>query len=136
MLQVLNLGLLQYLHTDNISQVLITFCYHIVMTKNPVANALLAMLYIVIVSFVLYSGTVLKFGSNSALAPIALISLFTFSAATMGYLFLYQPFVLYFDGKKKLALNLFFQTLMTFGGITGVILLYLFFTSVHYPNFI
>ncbi|MCX6732704.1 MAG: hypothetical protein NTV98_04145 [Candidatus Roizmanbacteria bacterium] len=100
------------------------------MTKKPLINALLAAVYIVVVSFILYSGTVLKFGSNSVLAPVALISLFTFSAATMGYLFLYQPFVLYFDGKKKQALDLFLQTLFIFGGITGVFFIYLFLISM------
>ena len=91
------------------------------MTKIPLVNAILAILYIVLVSLVLYYGTVLKVGNNSLIAPIALISLFTFSAATMGYLFLYQPFVLYFDGKKQLALDLFLRTLLIFGGITAII---------------
>lgn len=70
------------------------------MTKNPLINALLAILYVIFVSSVLYYGTIVKIGSNSIVAPIAMISLFTFSAATMGYLFLYQPFILYFDNKK------------------------------------
>jgi hypothetical protein len=100
------------------------------MTKSPFLNALLASLFIVVVSLILYSGTVLKFGNNSIMAPIALISLFTFSAAMMGYLFLYQPFVLYFDGKKKLALDLFLQTLLVFGGITTVIFISLFAISI------
>ena len=91
------------------------------MTKIPLVNAILAILYIVLVSLVLYYGTVLKVGNKSLIAPIALISLFTFSAATMGYLFLYQPFVLYFDGKKQLALDLFLRTLLIFGGITAII---------------
>lgn len=100
------------------------------MTKTPFINALLAIGYIILVSLILYSGTVLKFGNNSVLAPIALISLFTFSAATMGYLFLYQPFVLYFEGKKKQALDLFLKTLLFFGGMTFVLFIFLFLTSL------
>jgi len=96
------------------------------MSKVPWINASLAILYITLVALVLYYGTILKIGNNIVLAPVALISLFTFSAATMGYLFLYQPFVLYFDGKKKLALDLFLKTLLIFGGITFVIFILLF----------
>jgi hypothetical protein len=97
------------------------------MTKNPILNALTAALYIVFISLVLFYGTIFKVGNNSFLAPIAMISLFTFSAAVMGYLFLYQPFVIYFDGKKKLAIDLFLQTLLVFGIITALIFVVLFF---------
>lgn len=96
------------------------------MTKNPLINALLAFLYIVIVALVLYYGTIFKVGNNSFIAPVALISLFTFSAAIMGYLFIYQPFILYFDNKKKLALDLFLKTLFIFGGLTVIIFILLF----------
>jgi hypothetical protein len=96
------------------------------MTKISWLNALLAILYISVVASVLYSGTIFKIGMNSVMAPIALISLFTFSAAMMSYLFLYQPFVLYFEGKKKIALDLFLKTLLIFGGITLIIFVLLF----------
>ncbi|MCX6730939.1 MAG: hypothetical protein NTZ55_03755 [Candidatus Roizmanbacteria bacterium] len=100
------------------------------MTKKPYINAILAVLYILVVSFILYFGTILKFGNNSVLAPAALISLFTFSAVTMGYLFFYQPFVLYFDGKKKQSLHLFLHTLFIFGCITIAFFIFLFLTSI------
>lgn len=96
------------------------------MKKSPLINALLAILYIVTIALILYYGTIFKVGNNSIIAPIAMISLFTFSAAIMGYLFLYQPFILYFDGKKKQALNYFFKTLIFFGAITFLILILLF----------
>ena len=101
------------------------------MTRNPLVNALLAIMYIVLVSLILYYGTLFKVGNHSFTAPIALISLFTLSAATMGYLFLYKPFVMYFDGKKKPALDLFLQTLLIFGGITALLFMLLFFGSPH-----
>ena len=96
------------------------------MSKNPLVNAISATLYIVCVAIAMY------YGSNHApkhdvlLAPIALISLFTLSAATMGYILLYQPFQLYFDGKKKQALNLFLKTIAIFGATTIVLLIILF----------
>jgi hypothetical protein len=99
------------------------------MTKSPIINAFLALLYIIAVSLILYTGTIFKVGNNSIFAPIALLSLFTFSTAIMGYLFMYQPFVFYFDGKKKQALDLFLQTLMIFGGITFTIFIFLFLIS-------
>jgi hypothetical protein len=97
------------------------------MTKNPLINALLAILYVILVSSILYYGTIVKLGNNSIIAPIAMISLFTFSAATMGYLFLYQPFVLYFNNKKKTALDLFLKTLLIFGSATIILFALLFF---------
>lgn len=100
------------------------------MTKNPFLNALLAILYIVMLSVLFYFGASYKIGQNSILAPIALLSLFTFSAATMSYIFLYQPFVLYFDGKKKRALDLFLQTLLIFGGATAIIFVFSFFVAI------
>lgn len=59
---------------------------------------------------------------DSFLAPVAMISLFTLSAAVMAYLFGYQPFQLYFDNKRKEAVNLFLQTVLIFGLITALFL--------------
>jgi len=75
-----------------------------------------------------------KFENNavSIVAPMAMISLFTLSAAVMGYLFGYQPFQLYFDGKKKLAVKLFLQTVAVFGGMTILILMTAFFLNLAY----
>lgn len=96
------------------------------MTKNPLINALLAVLYIVLISWVLFMGTVFKVGSNSIFAPIVMLSLFTFSAAMMGLLFFYRPFILYFDGQKKIAIQLFLQTIIIFAGFTAFFLVLLF----------
>lgn len=99
------------------------------MTRSPFINAFLAILYISVVTAVLYIGSIFKIGHDSVLAPMGLISLFTLSAATMGYLFIYQPFVLYIDGKKKMAVDLFLKTLFTFGGFTVVLFIIMFFSS-------
>jgi len=91
------------------------------MNKKAVINGFVAFAYI----FILVS--VMNFVSRSAeqpdsiLAPIAAISLFTLSAAVMGYLFCLQPIQLYLDGKKKQAVSQFLQTVTVFGIITVVL---------------
>ncbi len=96
------------------------------MTKNPLVNALAASLYIMLVASVMFYGTNHTGPVNSIIVPVAMISLFTLSAAVMGYLFLYQPLQLYLDGKKKNAVHLFLQTVAVFAGITTFILVLLF----------
>ena len=84
------------------------------MTKNPFINALSGLLYIVVVvSLVYYSS---GFGGNgpSIFFPIAVLSLFVFSAASMGYIFLYQPLQLFLEGEKKKSVDLFLTTLGIF----------------------
>jgi hypothetical protein len=96
------------------------------MTKNPFINAGAATLYIVLVASVMFYGTEHGKPQNSILVPIAVISLFSLSAAMMGYFFLYQPVQLYLDGKKKEATSLFVKTLLTFAAITaGIFILFL-----------
>jgi hypothetical protein len=96
------------------------------MKQKPLVNSLLATLYIALISLIFYLGNSLKIGNQPILAPIAMISLFTLSAAVMGYLFVYQPLVLYLDGKKKLALNFFLKTTLIFALTTLILFLTLF----------
>ena len=96
------------------------------MMRNPIVHALLATLYITLVSLFMFYGTKMIGPGNSVVGPIAVLSLFTLSAAVMGYLFLYQPLQLYFEGKKKQAVNFFLQTVATFAAITILIFLLLF----------
>ena len=96
------------------------------MIKNPFINALLASLYIVLVASIMFYGIKAVGPTNSIIVPIAMISLFTLSATVMGYLFLYQPFQLYFDNHKKEATNLFLKTVALFVIITIAILAALF----------
>jgi len=97
------------------------------MTKNPFINALAATLYITAVATIPFFGKQLFGPGNSFLIPIAMLSLFTLSAAVMGYLFLYQPLLLLLDGHKKDAVRLFLQTVATFAGITIILFLLLHF---------
>lgn len=91
------------------------------MTKNPFANAILANLYITFVSSVMFYGTKNFPRVNSVIIPVAILSLFSLSAAIMGYLFLYRPLQLYFGGKKKDATELFLKTVAIFAVITAVV---------------
>ena len=100
------------------------------MTKKPFVNALAATAYIVLVAGIMYYGTEFAPKNDSILAPIALVSLFTLSAAVMGYLFCSQPVMLYFDNQKKEAVRLFLQTVLVFGLITFLALALLFFWVV------
>lgn len=96
------------------------------MTRNPIINALAANIYISIVASVMFYGPKFAGSNETVIVPIAVISLFTLSAAVMGYLFLYQPIQLFLEGKKKLAVNIFLKTVGTFAGITVFILIVLF----------
>ena len=97
------------------------------MTKNPFLNALSATLYIAVVSLLMFYGSKMANGEDTALAPIGMISLLTLSVAIMGFLFFYQPFQMYFAGDKKEALSLFLKTLVIFACITAIIFLTLLF---------
>lgn len=96
------------------------------MSKNPLVNAFAAAAYIVFIVSVMNWGTKMVPHPNTFMAPMAVVSLFTLSAAVMGYLFCFQPLQLYFDGKKKQAVSLFGQTVAVFGVITAIILTLLF----------
>lgn len=58
---------------------------------------------------------------NEYIAPIIMLSLFTFSTGVMGYIFGYYPFKLFIENKQKEGLSLFLKSLGTFGGITILI---------------
>jgi hypothetical protein len=92
------------------------------MSKNPIVNGLVATLYIVVLVLVMTFGIRLMGPQDTFMTPIAMICLFTLSAAVMGYVFCYQPIMLFVEGKKKQAVQLFLQTVAVFGIITLVVL--------------
>ena len=96
------------------------------MTKHPILNAVAATAYITLVASVMTWGSTIAPKHDTFLTPIAIISLFTLSAAVMGYIFCYQPMQLYFDGKKKAAVHLFLQTVAIFAIFTIVALVLVF----------
>lgn len=97
------------------------------MSKNPILNALSASAYILLVVTVMTQVTApLKNKPDTFFAPIAILSVFTLSAAVMAFLFFYQPLLLFIEGKKKEAVNLFVKTVGAFGLITAMALILLF----------
>lgn len=92
------------------------------MSKNPLINAVSASAYIVLVVLVIGFATK-DVHSKSILFPMAGLSMFTLSAAVMAYLFGYQPFQLYFDGKKKEGVSLFLKTVVAFAFLTLIFLI-------------
>ncbi len=97
------------------------------MSKNPVINALCASGYIVLVVTVMnFIMQTQKDKPDTIFAPIIVLSVLTLSVTVMAYLFFYQPFQLFIDGKKKQAVNLFTKTVGVFAVFTTVVLLLLF----------
>ncbi|MES3005622.1 MAG: hypothetical protein V4664_01600 [Patescibacteria group bacterium] len=94
--------------------------------KNPHVRALFATIYIIFVSIVMYYGPEIMGPNDTIVVPIAMISLFTLSAAVMGYLFVFEPFRLYQVGDEKGAIQSFLKTVTTFACITILILILLF----------
>ena len=94
------------------------------MTKNPYHNALLAAAYIVfIVLLISYGPALVRDKPDTILAPMAMLSLLVFSVAFMGYIFFFQPVLMYLDGQKREAVEFFTKTLVTFAVITGIVIL-------------
>lgn len=59
-------------------------------------------------------------------APITVLSVLTLSVAVMAFLFFYQPLMLFIEGKKKEAVNLFVKTVGFFAAFTALTLILLF----------
>lgn len=94
------------------------------MTRNPVINALGALSYIVaVVSLLRYVSKVLAGTEESIFIPIAVLSLFVFSAASMGFIFLYQPLRLLVEGEAGESANLFLTMLAVFAVSAAVLVL-------------
>lgn len=99
------------------------------LAKNPFINAALASAYIwLVVSVISYfEHATPEGGGEFFVVPVAFLSLFVLSAATMGFLFLYEPLTLWFDGKRAEAVNFFLTMVATFGFITFALLAVVFY---------
>ena len=76
--------------------------------KKPFLNALVAALYIA--ALVLIGQVVigaLKDHHDTILIPMTMLSVFVFSAAVMGFLFLLEPLTLLIENKRKEAVIFF-----------------------------
>lgn len=91
------------------------------MTRNPIVNALAAIAYILVIASLMFYAARSGDTEFTVIIPMAIISLFTLSAAVMAYIFLYQPLQLYLEGEKNRAVKLFLNTVAVFGGVTALI---------------
>lgn len=97
------------------------------MSKNPIINALCASTYIIlVVSVMTFVTQPLKNKPDTFFAPVTVLFVLTLSVSVMAYLFFYQPLILFIEGKKKEAVNLFVKTVAFFATITVIILILLF----------
>ncbi|HVT00737.1 MAG TPA: hypothetical protein VHE53_00710 [Patescibacteria group bacterium] len=94
------------------------------MSKNPILNGIAALAYISIIASTMFYAPHID-NKPSVFMPIIVLSLFTFSAAIMAYIFFFNPFQMYFNGKKKAAIELAFKSLATFGILTIILLVLL-----------
>ncbi|MCX6730241.1 MAG: hypothetical protein NTZ55_00135 [Candidatus Roizmanbacteria bacterium] len=98
------------------------------MTKNPLINAFSASAYIVLgVTIMNFVTKPLRNKPDTFFAPVIFLSFLTLSVAVMAYLFFYQPVMLFIEGKKKAAVNLFVKTVGFFAAFTAIALGLLFF---------
>jgi len=95
------------------------------MIKNPFLSAFTALVYIVIVVLTinLIDETEINIGIAQYIMPVIILSLFTLSAAVMGFLFCFKPLTMFLEGKKDQAVKLFLKTLGIFALLTlGIVL--------------
>lgn len=108
------------------------------MKINPFINALGAVAYILAVVGIITLLQSPNTPDKGMLAPVFLLSLLTLSAATMAFLFFYQPFKLYFDNHRKEALVYFMKTLGYFGLVVVALFSLLFYfreaNSITFPR--
>lgn len=102
------------------------------MTKNPFINALCANLYIVVLVSAAFYSPFFDAKEPNIIFPILFLSVFVLSAAVMSFIFLYQPLQLFLEDKKKEGVNLFLKTVVSFAGITAVLVPVWFFLSKTY----
>jgi len=97
------------------------------MTKNPLINALSASVYIILgVTIMTFVTRPLQNQPDTFFAPVVFLSLLTLSVAVMAFLFFYSPLMLFIEGQKKEAVNLFVKTVGIFAVFTAVALILLF----------
>lgn len=80
-------------------------------TKRSLVNALGTYLYIVLVAWVMSNGEKWFANMDGVMIGVAMLTLFTLSAAIVGGFILGKPFLLYTENKKKDAVILFHSTL-------------------------
>lgn len=99
------------------------------MTKNPLINALLAALYIGLISCMFYFSPGFALPEPSLLMPVVMLSLLSLSVAVMACIFFYRPVMMYLDGAKAAAAKLLLHTIGTFAILTALFIAALLLTA-------
>ena len=93
------------------------------MKWNPVFNAVAALAYIGGVALFMNFITAVRHDTpDTLLDVVGVLSLLTFSAAMMAFLFFYRPVALLIEHKKTEAVAYFLKTLGIFGLLTIAVL--------------
>ncbi len=98
------------------------------MTKKPIYNALAAIIYIVLIIFFIDFISSVEYVSEGLWQSIIALSLITLSVAVMGYIFFFQPIVLFVEKNKKEAVKYFIHTILYFAII--IILIFLIYSLI------
>ena len=103
------------------------------MTKKPIYNALAAIIYIVlIVSFINSIDSIeisyVNENLEQFIMPTIMLSLLALSVAVMGYIFFYQPIILFLENNRKEAIKYFIHTILYFAII--IILIFLIYSLI------
>lgn len=89
--------------------------------KNPYYRAILALGYIHLVAAFMFYGKGIVNPVDNILMPVGMLSLLTLSVAVMGYLFFFEPFMLYQSGQKTEAVSSVLKTIGTFAAATVIV---------------
>ena len=93
------------------------------MKWNPLINALAATTYITLaVTLIHFLESIRHNTPDTFIDGIGALSLLVFSAATMAFLFFYQPVILLLESKQAEAVSYFLKTLFIFGITTASIM--------------
>lgn len=93
------------------------------MKWNPLINALAATTYITLaVTLIHFLESIRRDTPDTFIDGIGALSLLVFSAATMAFLFFYQPVILLLESKQAEAVSYFLKTLFIFGITTASIM--------------
>ncbi len=93
------------------------------MKLNPITNALVATVYIGLTAlFLRFIESIRHDTPDTFIDSLGFLSLFTFSAATMAFLFFYHPVRLLIEKKPVEAAAFFLKTIGVFGLVTIIFL--------------
>lgn len=95
------------------------------MLRKPFFRALYAAAYIAIIVLVINSVTS-SIEKDTIIIPMIMLSLLVLSVTIMAFLFGFEPFRLYGEGKKHEALRDFTQTVAIFAAFVAVFVILLF----------